>query len=544
MGIRFTRSWVVLLIGCLVAPPLRAETLSTAFEQLGIETEPLEFHEFSGVQFKLNGVTAYVVEPKEWASGKPWIWRARFWGHEPELDLALLKRGYAVAYCDVQNLFGSPQAVARWNEFYAVAQKLQLHPKPILEGMSRGGLIVFNWAKANPQCVSAVYGDNPVCDIRTWPAKYSPDDWKRCLAAYELTESQASEFQGNPIDGLQPLADADVPVYLVLGEDDRVVPIEQNGLELARRYQALGGTVRTWRKPGQGHHPHGLHPVTPLLNELLIASPRDELDPLPLEMLTAKQRILVLGDSITYSGQYVSHLATWAKQTHQMPAERFLNVGVPSETVSGLSEPGHAGGKFPRPDLHERLARVLDHTKPDLILACYGMNDGIYQSFDSERFQAYQAGLTKLKQAADERSVNIVFFTPPVYDAHQQAEQLEYEGVMHCYASWLIAQHHEQGWHVIDLHFAMQRQLDANRASDPQFTWQSDSVHPNDAGHRAMAAAVIHGFAPEFDPAELDSPTYRAQFAETHETLKTIQQSKLEATGHRRPNIPGYRPEK
>jgi len=32
----------------------------------------------------------------------------------------------------------------------------------------------------------------------------------------------------------------------------------------------------------------------------------------------------------------------------------ILNLGLPSETVSGLSEPNHAGGAFPRPDLHER----------------------------------------------------------------------------------------------------------------------------------------------------------------------------------------------
>ena len=38
---------------------------------------------------------------------------------------------------------------------------------------------------------------------------------------------------------------------------------------------------------------------------------------------------------------------------------KVINCGLPSETVSGLSEPDHAGGKFPRPDLHERLGRVL-----------------------------------------------------------------------------------------------------------------------------------------------------------------------------------------
>ena len=34
------------------------------------------------------------------ADGKPWVWRARFFGHEPQFDIAMLK-GYHVVYCDV-----------------------------------------------------------------------------------------------------------------------------------------------------------------------------------------------------------------------------------------------------------------------------------------------------------------------------------------------------------------------------------------------------------------------------------------------------------
>lgn len=530
---------MVALIGCNSSQRLLAQDLSQHLGELGLKTEPFTFQQFSGVQFQLDGAMARIVEPKRWSPGKSWIWRARFWGHQPALDLALLEQGYGLAYCDVQNLYGSPRAVARWDAFYELTQRLQLNPKPILEGMSRGGLIAFNWAKANPHCVSAIYGDNPVCDIRSWPAQHSPEDWRRCLAAYGLTEQEAARFAGNPIDGLKPLAKARVPVFLVLGEDDQVVPIEENGLKLERRYQALGGKVHKWTKPGQGHHPHGLEPLTPLLNQLLLASPRTELQNLPLQLLVDKQRILVLGDSITYSGEYVSHLATWAKLTHNMPAERFLNLGVPSETVSGLSEAGHAGGRFPRPTLHERLERVLDETKPDLIVACYGINCGIYQPYDGDRIAAYQTGLTKLKNAADEREIEIVFVTPPVFDAKQRPEQAYYEGVMHSYASWLIAQQ-EQGWHVIDVHFAMQRALDARRESDPHFTWQPDAVHPNSAGHQVMAAALIRSFAPDFDSSEFNSPAYRTQYDFTHSELKASQRKLLESTRHRRPGIPGY----
>src|SRR4029077_565474 len=95
----------------------------------------------------------------------------------------------------------------------------------------------------------------------------------------------------------------------------------------------------------------------------------------------------------------------------------FLNLGLPSETVSGLSEDGHAGGQFPRPDLHERLGRVLEKTRPDLVIACYGMNDGIYLPLDTARFQKYKDGLQRLRDQASNASAKVIHLTPPVFDA-------------------------------------------------------------------------------------------------------------------------------
>src|SRR5689334_22643176 len=98
-------------------------------------------------------------------------------------------------------------------------------------------------------------------------------------------------------------------------------------------------------------------------------------------LLADGHRVVILGDSITYSGQYVDDVEAVLRSRSLMDGLEFLNLGLPSETVSGLSEPGHAGGKFPRPDLHQRLSRVLAKSKPDLLIACYGMNDGIYHPF-------------------------------------------------------------------------------------------------------------------------------------------------------------------
>jgi lysophospholipase L1-like esterase len=131
--------------------------------------EPKQVSSFYGypcADFTLNGRQCKVVKPKQAAKNHPWIWRARFWGHEPQTDIALLERGFHVVYCDVAELFGNKESVDRWNNFYALLQKAGLAKKAVMEGMSRGGVYVLNWAAVNPQKVACVYIDNPVLDLK------------------------------------------------------------------------------------------------------------------------------------------------------------------------------------------------------------------------------------------------------------------------------------------------------------------------------------------------------------------------------------------
>ena len=60
------------------------------------------------------------------------------------------------------------------------------------------------------------------------------------------------------MDSLAPLAAAHVPLLLVFGDADDVVPWDENSGVIAERYPKLGGSVELIRKPGVGHHPHGL----------------------------------------------------------------------------------------------------------------------------------------------------------------------------------------------------------------------------------------------------------------------------------------------
>ncbi|HEY5312222.1 MAG TPA: lipolytic enzyme, partial [Pirellulales bacterium] len=71
--------------------------------------------------------------------------------------------------------------------------------------------------------------------------------------------------------------------------------------------------------------------------------------------LEGVHRVVFLGDSITYDGRYIEYIAAYLRLKYPKLDCQLLDLGLPSETCSGLSEPGHAGGKFPRPDVHERL---------------------------------------------------------------------------------------------------------------------------------------------------------------------------------------------
>src|SRR5207249_10814208 len=104
-------------------------------------------------------------------------------------------------------------------------------------------------------------------------------------------------------------------------------------------------------------------------------------------LLKDGQRVVFLSDSNTYAGTFIAYLDAYL--CTRFPDERFelINLGLPSETVSGLSEPDHP---YPRPNVHDRVDRALELSGPDIVVICYGMNDGIYYPFSDERFKKYQ----------------------------------------------------------------------------------------------------------------------------------------------------------
>lgn len=230
----------------------------------GAEPRP-KLADYETRTFEFEGRACRITIPRSPAQGKPWIWRCRFYGAFPSVDEALLARGWHVCWIDVGNLFGAPEAMKAFDGFYkSVVEKMGLSATPVMEGFSRGGLPAMNWAIRNPDKVAGVYLDAPVLDIHSWPKPHSPKLWETCLAAYGLSAGKADSWEG-PLDQLGDLAAAKVPIFVVAGGNDSVVPWSENGAILEGRYRELGGTIETIVKAGVGHHPHSLHDPSPVV---------------------------------------------------------------------------------------------------------------------------------------------------------------------------------------------------------------------------------------------------------------------------------------
>ena len=232
------------------------------------------FHGYTGYDFVSDGVNCKIVEPKVVAKGHPWIWRARFWGHEPQTDIDLLERGYHVAYCDVADLYGSERALKRWDAFYKRMVAAGFSRKMALEGMSRGGLIIYNWAARNPKKVACIYADAPVMDIKQWPMSLpqNGEDTRKMLAAYGFAnESEALQWHGNPLDHAEKMAKARIPILHVVGDADVGVKYKYNTKVFEDKMRQLGQPIQVIHKPSVGHHPHSLYNPQPIVDFILRA---------------------------------------------------------------------------------------------------------------------------------------------------------------------------------------------------------------------------------------------------------------------------------
>jgi pimeloyl-ACP methyl ester carboxylesterase len=189
------------------------------------------------------------------AAGMPWVWYAPTLPglpgpEETWMFRKFLDAGIAVAGIDVGESFGSPDGRALYTSLYGeLVERRHFSKKPCLLARSRGGLMLYNWAVEHPESVGGIAGIYPVCDLRSYPGI------DKAAPAYRMTPEQLGEAlaRHNPVDRVEPLARAGVPVLHIHGDKDTVVPLEANSAELARRYRRFGGEMKLIVIEGRGH---------------------------------------------------------------------------------------------------------------------------------------------------------------------------------------------------------------------------------------------------------------------------------------------------
>ncbi|OYW77228.1 MAG: hypothetical protein B7Z37_05200 [Verrucomicrobia bacterium 12-59-8] len=207
--------------------------------------------------FEIDGHKAFLYAAPTPAAGKSWLWYAptlnglSLFGRKMYFE-AFMKAGICIAGYDLGEVRGSPASTEKFTLFYEEMVKRGYSSKPILLGQSRGGMMTLAWAFRHPDKARAWVGIYPVCNLASWPLKNSK---AQTLADFAMPEAELvanlSEF--NPVDHLQGLLANKVPMFVVHGDSDVVVPYELNTGLLKERYRAGGGQINVKVIPGEGH---------------------------------------------------------------------------------------------------------------------------------------------------------------------------------------------------------------------------------------------------------------------------------------------------
>jgi lysophospholipase L1-like esterase len=253
-----------------------------------------------------------------------------------------------------------------------------------------------------------------------------------------------------------------------------------------------------------------------------------------------------LGDSITQGGDYVTDFECWL--ISQNLFIEVVDLGLSSETASDLTEAENAphvkSAGFGRPMVSERLDRALAATKPDLLIACYGMNDGDNLPPGEPGTKRFGDAITHLRDTAMKSGVKrVVICTPPVFDPKARNGNPQHEENIARYASWLLTKKAD-GWDIVDIHGPMLKALEEGRAKDPKFKLANDGVHPGREGHWLMASSILS----QFVGANLDGVSSAEQLFKSNgsEIRKLVNERRqilfaawMTKIGHKRPGAPG-----
>ncbi|MFG0288664.1 MAG: GDSL-type esterase/lipase family protein [Rhodopirellula sp. JB044] len=473
------------VFNAISTPHSFAESTATTQSWPGSKTS---WNGFDRFDFEIDDRPAFIVCPRVAAPGNPWVWRARFPSFHAEADRILLDRGFHVAHIDTRDMFGSDRAMQHWDAFYRFLTDHDLHPKAALEGVSRGGLFVYRFASRWPERVACIYCDTPVCDIRSWPGgkgtgRGDSRSWQRCLNEHGLNEETVSQFDGNPIDNLAPIASAEIPILHIVSLNDEIVPPSENTFVLAKRYRELGGKIDVMEvadgteKSGGHHFPHPdplrvadfmerNNACLPSDNDYFVL--RGTLDNCRAVFENEKRgRVAFLGGSITAMNGWRDLVCDYLRHRFPQTEFDFVDAAIPST--------GSTPGAF-------RFENdVLSHGKVDLLFEEAAVNDLHNMRTPVEMTRGMEGIVRHARNANPQMDIVLMHFVEPRQMTNYRNNVIPETIRQH----EAVAEHYA----VPSIHLAKEV---TDRIDAGQFDWENDFVnlHPSPYGHSIYASTI------------------------------------------------------
>jgi lysophospholipase L1-like esterase len=202
--------------------------------------------------------------------------------------------------------------------------------------------------------------------------------------------------------------------------------------------------------------------------------------------------VVFYGDSITAQRLYTRFVEDFVLTRYPALNIRFVNAGVPGDTVSG----GYAG------KMADRVERDVAPFHPAMITVMLGMNDGGW-GYETEKAEAafqqgYPAVVSALRKAAPDAAITLIRPTP--YD--EITHGTEFPGYSRAIdkladdVAQISAQLQSAGDKNIlltDFHGPLVEALEIAKNHFPQLAplIAPDRIHPSATGHWIMAAALM-----------------------------------------------------
>ena len=256
------RTITLLILLCTVASPalLASSASDDPFVPAGASRIDIKVGDAKGFLFKPAAASV--------PSNHAWVWYApTLLGGSTPKDLypnasthwifsKLLESGIWIAGVDVGESYGTPAGRSTFTQFYkTVSSRYHLSKKPCFLAQSRGGLMGFGWAEEHPRDVRCIAGIYPVLNLTSWPPQDSPraEEAAKAYGYPSVAEFRKHALELSPLSHAGPLVKAKIPILILHGDSDRIVPFKENSHPYVTTYTEMGGAAEVIVVPGKGH---------------------------------------------------------------------------------------------------------------------------------------------------------------------------------------------------------------------------------------------------------------------------------------------------